>query len=231
MDFMDKYSRTTMDKPAILRSMFSFLTGHTVAPANEQEATVDQRVYKFLLNSDDPMLMLDPRKNNGRVKDPKFDPFWNELDKYLNEKSVVHERCHTEVAYMPFAISVSDLTEQILSRLPHGAVAPSESWIRLNFCPSNGYVESAARYTGRFRVRHAVQHVDSEYAYFQFVLHKHFAVKWRRNSIMQCLDDKAILPVGEPGKPTAAYSRSHNASLVFGTGPRWRGDLYVADSH
>ena len=31
---------------------------------------------------------------------------------------------------------------------------------------------------------------------------------------MQCLDDKAIVPIGEPGKPTSATQRRHNASLT-----------------
>lgn len=101
--------------------------------------------------------------------------------------------------------------------------APSDSWIRLNFCPSNPYANSAAQYTGQFRVKHAVQqcilrakHVDSEFAYYQFTLLKHFSVKWREHTMMQCLDDKAIIPIGEPGKPTTVYSRIHNPGLVCG---------------
>lgn len=226
-NFMETYSRSTKDKPAILRSMFNFLTGYSNAPENKQEESVDQRVCQFLLNSDDPKLILDLRKNNGRVRDQKYDPFWKELQSYLNEKSVVHERRHTETAYMPFAISVTDLRQQILARLPPNSEAPSESWIRLNFSPSNEYAESAARYTGMFNVRHSVQqrllrarHADSDFAYYQFTLLKHFAVKWCDFTIMQCLDDKAIIPVGEPGKPTTASSRVHNPGLVSGTGPQ-----------
>lgn len=78
-EFMDLYAKSTKDKPAILRSMFSFLTGYSMSPENEKEAEVDKRVCEFLLNSDDPSLIFDLRKNNGRLKDPKFDPFWEEL--------------------------------------------------------------------------------------------------------------------------------------------------------
>ncbi|XP_060585359.1 uncharacterized protein LOC132741240 isoform X2 [Ruditapes philippinarum] len=226
-DFIDMYGKSVKAKPAILRSVFSFLTGYKMSPENEQEASVDERVCEFLLNSDDPELILDLRKHNGRIKNPKFDPFWDELEKYLQEKSVVHERRHTDASYMPFAISITDLRDQILERLPSGSAAPSPSWIRLNFLPSNPYVKSALNYTGRYNVKYAVQqrllraqHVDSPYAYYQYDLLKHFAVKWRSVTLMQCLDDKAIIPVGEPGKPTAACSRSHNRGLVAGTNPQ-----------
>ncbi|WAQ98024.1 hypothetical protein MAR_022397 [Mya arenaria] len=38
----------------------------------------DTKMRKFLLRSDDPKLVLDLRKNNGRVKDPQYDAFWKE---------------------------------------------------------------------------------------------------------------------------------------------------------
>lgn len=44
---------------------------------------------KFLLDSDDPKLILDLRKNNGKIEDNKFEHFWAEVKKYLEEKSVV----------------------------------------------------------------------------------------------------------------------------------------------
>ena len=222
-EFMEKYAKTCKEKPAILRSMYKYLTGYSIAPTNRAEEAVDLRVSKFLLDSDDPKLILDLRKNNGRVEDPKFEPFWDEAKKYFDEKSVVHERRHTEIVYMPFAVSVRDFRQQILSRMPENSVAPSESWIRLNFYPSNSYVNAAAQYTGRFQVKRAVQqrllrvqHEDADYAFYQYTLLKNFAVKWRDHCHMQCLDDKAIVPVGDPGKPMTAVSRSHHSGLTSG---------------
>ncbi|KAH3714662.1 hypothetical protein DPMN_057351 [Dreissena polymorpha] len=81
---MDKYSKSTNNKPAILRSIFSNFTGYSSAPASEQEAAV----YQLHLNSDNPKLIIDLRKNNGNLKNPKFDAFWNELENYLNEESL-----------------------------------------------------------------------------------------------------------------------------------------------
>lgn len=190
-DFIETYAKVTNDKPAILRSMYRYLTGYSFAPENKAEEVVDVRVAKFLLHSDDPKLIFDLRKNNGRISDPKLDPFWDELGKYLEEKSVVHERRQNEVAYMPFAMSVSDLRQQVLSRLPPNSVAPSVSWLKLNFYPGNPATESATNYTGQFQVKHAVQqrllraqHVDSEYGFHQYTLLKHFAVKWKEHCTM-----------------------------------------------
>lgn len=54
-------------------------------------------------------LIFDLRKNNGKTCDPRLEPFWSELGKFSDEKSVVHERMHTDTQYMPFAMSVEDL--------------------------------------------------------------------------------------------------------------------------
>lgn len=223
-DFFEKYAKTNGNqKPAILRSMYRYLTGNSFSAANEQEESVDLRVAEYLLKSDDPKLVLDLRKYNGRPQDPKLDPFWKELQQYLDEKSVVHERRQNEVSYMPFAISVRDLREQILKRMPPDAIAPSESWLRLNFYPSNPYIESAAKYTGKFKVKYCVQqrllrvqHEDSDFAFYQYGLLKSMAVKWKDQALMQCLDDKAIIPVGDPKKPLPAVGRTHGGGLVAG---------------
>ena len=88
-------------------------------------------------------------KNNGRPANPNFDPFWNELHTYLEEKTVVHERRHCTHMYMPFPVSVEDLRNDITKRLPFDTEIPSNTTIRLNIWPSNPYTQSAMKYTGR----------------------------------------------------------------------------------
>ncbi|XP_053395894.1 uncharacterized protein LOC123545597 [Mercenaria mercenaria] len=222
-EFMELYSKVTKDKPAILRSMYRYLTGHSFAAENRDEESVDNNVCEFLLGSDDPKLAVDLRKNNGKVRDPKYNVFWKELEIYLDEKSVVHERRQSQTTYMPFAVSVADLRNQSLERLPTDKVAPSMSWIRLNFMPGNPYSNSAMNYTANFNVKHSVQqrllrakHPDSGYAFTQFTYLKQYAVELRDHSIMQCLDDKAIIPIREPNRPTSACQRKHHGSLVAG---------------
>ena len=45
---------------------------------------------------------------------------------------------------------------------------------------------------------------------------KEASVDYREHTLMQCLYDKAIIPVGEPGKPTTVLSMIHNPALVSG---------------
>lgn len=223
-DFIDKYSKCFDVQPAILRSMYQFLTSYEHRPITGEQEDIDYRVCKVLLEGQDSDLIFDLRQSNGRPKDPKFDPFWNELQKYLDEKSAVHERRQNDMQYLPFAISIEDLRNQILERLPPGSVAPSVSWLRLNFFPTNPYNKSAANYTGRFHVKYAVQqrltrvqHEDSGFGRHQFKLLKSFACRWREYSLFQSLDDKAIVPIGNPGHPVSTGVRAHHGGLV-GTG-------------
>lgn len=219
-DFIETFSNT-QQKPAVLRNLYRFLTNDSSAPETSNQAAVDTRVMEFLLSSEDEELIFDLRKNNGRVKDPKYDAFWEELGTMLEEMSTVQERRHGEVGYLPQFISVSDLREQVLSRLPPGAHAPGISWIRLNFQPTNPTDRVATNYTGRFAVKYAVQqrllrsqHDDAGFCAHLFRLLKNFAVRYRESTCMICLDDKAIVPIGEPRLPISTGVRSHNRSLV-----------------
>ncbi|WAQ96485.1 hypothetical protein MAR_029175 [Mya arenaria] len=87
------------------------------------------------------------------MADPKFDPFWKELGTYFEEWSVVKERKSSSTSYLPLAISVEDLRKRVLQKLPDDTPAPSVSWIRLNFMPSNQLTSSAQHYTGKFDVK------------------------------------------------------------------------------
>ncbi|XP_065929132.1 uncharacterized protein [Magallana gigas] len=220
-DFILKYHKHSGGSKSILRNIYQFLTDYEYTPENKQTAQIDLRTSKILLELDDTELIFDLRKNNGKTCDPRLEPFWSELGKFLDEKSVVHERRHTDTQYMPFAMSVEDLRNQIIKRLPEGTPAPSTSWIRLNFCPSNPMHNSAQNYTGKFNVKFAVQqrllrvqHADLPYGKHQFYLLKDFACKWRDHVVLQSLDDKAIVPIGEPGQAVSTGVRAHHGGLV-----------------
>ena len=65
---------------------------------------------------DDPDIIIDMRKMNGKPGSTEFDAFWFELTNYLEEVGpAVQERHHSETKYMPVAISVSHLREVISS--------------------------------------------------------------------------------------------------------------------
>ena len=76
------------------------------------------------------------------------------------------------------------------------------------------------KHTARFDIKYKVQrrqmrsdHVDSKYAFVYYSFLKEFAVKYRDNAFMACLDDKANIPVGEPDHAISTNVRSHNKSL------------------
>ena len=200
--------------------MWSYLQGTKSAPENEIESAVDERVTKFLLESDDVDLIYDLRSKNGRPKDATLDLFWEELDKYLAEITAVHERRHRDTLYMPFAISAEDLIEQNKKRLPDGTPVPSISWLKLNFQPSNPYHRAAMNYTGQFKVRYSVQqrllraqHDDASYCSYQFTMLKQMASMLEAEMI--CVDDKAVVPIVEPDKPISTGVHAHNKSLTL----------------
>ena len=49
---------------------------------------------------------------------------------------------------------------------------------------------------------------------------KEFCVSNRENVTFVCLDDKAIVPVGEPGIPISTGVRGHNKVLTPSDGPK-----------
>ena len=184
------------------------------------------------------------RKLNGRPFSSKFDMFWLELQKYLEEIGpAVQERRHGEAMYMPVAISVNHLREIISRRLQdrftdEEVPIPSSEWIRLQFWPRNPYTATALRYTGKYDVKYAVQcrqlrheHPDSKYVAIILRYAKQFSVLHSENILMISVDDKAIVPVGDPQRPVSTGVRGHNRSLVIGSASNLKAldhDFHVA---
>lgn len=218
--FIDRYARETGMKAAVLRDMYQFVKGDSAAAESSKQREVDERFAKFIIETDDPELVWDLRTNNGRPINEKLNPFWEALDQFINRESVVHERRHGNHTYMPIAISLEDLRDQVQKTLPPDTPVPSISWLRLNLWPSNPYGSSAENYTGRFKMKFAIQqrlvrasHPDNQYAFYLFSMMKKMSVKFREDSTFICVDDKAVVPIGEPGKPVSTV-RAHHRSLV-----------------
>ncbi len=83
------------------------------------------------------------------------------------------------------------------------------------------------KYTGRFKVKYGVQirqqrkdHADSHYVNALQLYTKQFAVKYRDILTCVAVDDKAIVPVGEPDSHVSTGVRGHNRSLVPLEGPQ-----------
>lgn len=118
------------------------------------------------------------------------------------------------------ALSVEDLCNIIKECLPIGTPVPSSSWVRLNFWSCNPYTKSAMTYTGCFRVKFAVQqrltraqHDDASYTSVLFKYMKQFAVKYCEDTYFFCMEDKAIVSVGEPNLPVSTGVRWHHGAM------------------
>ena len=225
--FIDKYTDVSNCSAMMLRHIFRELTEDASAASSSNQAELDSRVANFLHSADDTDLILDLRTLNGKPGSTKFDIFWTECQKFFDEHvAAVSERRHgADYLYLPFAISIEDL-QQVKARLPDDTPIPSAEWLRLQFWPSDPYTSRAIHHTGRFNIKFQVQsrlvrseHPDCKYAAMLYKYLKHFAVKFRENCLMICLDDKATVPLGEPGKPQATGVRGHNRSLAPLNGP------------
>ena len=98
-DIIQSYSREVQS--ALLRNIFSFITHDSSAAETAHLEKADESVAVFLAESDDPDLFYDIRKSNGRPTDGSLNPFWDELGMFLDESSIVDDRRHGEVTYLP----------------------------------------------------------------------------------------------------------------------------------
>ena len=210
-DFITKYVKHVESPKSVLRHMFYELTGYDPSFENKKQEEIDHRTAQVLLESEDPELLLDLRALNRKDIDTHFGIFWDEMGKYFEEQLLaVQERRHGQELYMPLAISIEDLGNQVEKRVPPGTAIPCNETIRLQFMPGNPMHKTAMHYTGRFNVKFRVQtrqsrvqHQDSRYVAMLYHYLKEFCVKFRDYTTFVCLDDKAVVPIGEPGVPIA----------------------------
>lgn len=234
-EFLDQYKSFVKIPKIILRNMYRTLTGDSSAAETTSQREIDERFLEAL-SLDDPDILVDLRKLNGNSNSRIFDTFWNELDDFVNELSpVVDDRRHSSTLHMPVAISLHHLKNTIEQRLQQkfpGQLekqqCPSLEWIRLQFWPPNPFASSALRYTAKFNLKFGVQirqlrhtHPDSHYVSVLLKYVKEFSVRFRNVLRYVSVDDKAIIPVGEPGMPVSSGVRGHNKSIVplNGQGP------------
>ena len=90
---------------------------------------------------DEPDILLDLRRLNGKPNATAFDKVWEELSTYVELITpAMADRGHARTLHMPIAISVGDLRDLISERLhtkfpEEEPSLPSVEWIRLQFVP------------------------------------------------------------------------------------------------
>jgi hypothetical protein len=149
----------------------------------------------------------------------------------------MYDRRHGDYLYLPFAISVRDLRENFLQRLEKkgrkDVAMPCVEWLRLQFHPQNPWATKAFQHTGRFPIKSMVQrriirkqHIDSKFCALQWQYAKEFMFDWRDYCAVIYIDDKAIVPIGEPGLPIGTAQRGQKRN----TAPA-EGSVLVATDH
>lgn len=100
-------------KSSTLRYFYRDLTGDASSSNDCGEAEIDERVMQ--LQPDDPMVIIDLREVKHPERRTKYDVFWNEAEKFLNEDigTAVDDRRHGQIAHLAKAISIRDFREQV----------------------------------------------------------------------------------------------------------------------
>ena len=217
-DFLSKYLRLVKASTAHLNEIIvNLLVIIRLRLVNKKDCTV----------SGLPIFWLVMMKLNGKTG-TSFTEFWDEVKKLFTEyEGSVQERRHGSFSYLPFVISIRELIDRVMKRpgpARPGILVPSAEWVRLQFAARNTYHRSALFHTGRFDMKFQVQRRQTrsqhEDVYHQQLYAKEFAIRFKDYCSLISSDDKALIPVGEPGNPISTGVRAHNASL----GPAQSGD-------
>ncbi|PKC00199.1 hypothetical protein RhiirA5_428550 [Rhizophagus irregularis] len=111
------YSLVCHLSKSVLRMLYHDLTGDASLANDQIGKEIEERLC-LMISLEDPSIIVDLRTNNG-FKGLKFDIFWDELDGYFNEhnNTVVNERRTNTILYIPYAISIRELRNKIITRL------------------------------------------------------------------------------------------------------------------
>ncbi len=217
-----KLLSTDLRSPAAATVLYQQLTGDQSLMQNPKSKALQDRL-RLLIDTQDVELATDLRAMNGAK--PAFEDFWEEARKMINEKEMeaVNDRRLGTVTYKAIAISVRDFKEQVMSRLPEGTKAPCDQLVYWAFEPKNRFARSAEHFTPKLPCKFAVQkrqlnadHIDGQYAATIYRFLKEFAIMHKPYVNLVFVDDKALVPLGEPGTPLASTSRSKSAVVHDG---------------
>lgn len=155
----------------------------------------------------------------------QFHNFWKIADECLNsEMTVPDERRHGNTCYIaPSFISLRHFRDEIKKKLQENDPVPSEEYFRLQFTPRNTHALTSRRYYRKFNVKWGLQtrslhkqHMDQHYGAKQFCFMKEYASKFKENSHVLFVDDKAQIPIGNLNAPVSAVTRQRRVLQTNG---------------
>lgn len=151
-------------------------------------------------------LLTDLRKLNPGRPSGTFDIFFDNLSKVVEEATAADERRHG-TAHLSHWISLEDMIREAKDKCPNTPV-PSKALVRLQFAPCNPFAKTSWNFTSRIDVQYKIQtrqlrltHQDEHYCNALLKYLKEYAIEMKEKCrlVMICCDDKAKIPIGEPG--------------------------------
>ncbi|XP_073720261.1 uncharacterized protein [Misgurnus anguillicaudatus] len=139
------------------------------------------------------------------------------MEEAVNEVTAADDRRHG-TAHLSQWLSLEDLIEQVKSKCAEGTRVPSKALVRLQFAPQNPYTQRALNFTSRFELKYKIQrrqlrasHPDAHFcaALFKFLRLRMYQL--RSDIFVLFIDDKAKIPVGEPGEPVSTGVRGRHS--------------------
>ena len=206
--FKERLSHVASVLPAVSDLIYKELA--LDATAADHPVTHDRVKLIFLGDQD---LISDLRHLNPGRPGNKYDEFFSAMSEIVEQMTAADERRHNNIAHLSKWLSVKDLMQETLKKVPH-ALVPSETLVRLQFAPKNPYTKRALQFTSAIKVQYKVQrrqlraeHVDQHYVAAQFKYLREKAIELKGNCLLFFCDDKSKVPIGEPGLPVSTGVR------------------------
>ena len=112
--FFGQVQQAAQVSKSVLHNIYHTLLNDGTSAFCSAEAQADEHVARAVVNLDDPEIVLDLRRMNGKAQSSLFDALWSELQAYLDDINLaVDESRHGKTLHMPFAISLQHLQEVI----------------------------------------------------------------------------------------------------------------------
>ena len=198
--FKQKLRNVTHVLPSVADMIYKELT-LDASTANHPET--QERLRLIFLG--EKGLLADLRHLNTGKPTGTYDQFFEELAKLVEELTAADERRHN-VAHLSEWINLEEMIKKAAERCPEGTLVPSKSLVRLQFAPRNPYSHRALSFTSRIPVQYKIQirqlrvgHEDAHYCAAQFKYQRARAIELGSDAALFFCDDKAKVPVGEPG--------------------------------
>ncbi|KAK0155231.1 hypothetical protein N1851_002422 [Merluccius polli] len=192
-DFKRKVANVARVTPSIVEAIYQEISHDSSAPSNP---LMNQCIQVALQG--EPGIIVDLRTlNSGRPGD-NFEEFFSKMEEAW--------------------LSLENLIEQVKSKCPEGTRVPSKALVRLQFAPKNPYTQSALNFTSRFELKYKIQrrqlrasHHDAHFCAALFKLLRLRRYQLRSEIFVVFMDDKAKIPVGEPGEPVSTGVRGRHS--------------------